>query len=356
MRPDIVTTASYLQDFLGKTDPRFPTGTCEANLRNLPNWISQLVDVYETTVKGQQIALIAPKEDLTVDQGTRIYSIVHKALKHPTLLIADRLPAKGRGTLVRLRVPHIVSNHSVYAPDLGLQYKTQKEKSEPLRPFRPKLPTAAVKVAMHFLLNPTQNEQEKTLGGWVDALKKEYGIAPSLSTASRAFIELMQNGLVEIGAIGTSKNIKFLERDTVWKQLVACSADLVQKRLNLTNRPNESLQIKPLLSGESALAMMSDLSEPQVETIAIDSSEWHRWSQDKKNPPKTALMESESTHVEVWPLAGLSFPLNREHPACINPIALALNFRGAEDPRIQISIQQMLARFELDASILWSRS
>lgn len=355
MNSPVSTITGYLQKFLGGPKPILPADTNAFNPGSIPNWISQLVEIYETSLGEQTIVLIAPKEDLTVDQGARIYSVIRETLKRPTLLIADRLPPKGRGTLVRLRIPHVVSNHSIYSPELGLQYKTPPKKALPLRSLRPKLPIAAVKIAMHFLLNPKQQNKKTTLGGWVDLLKEAYGIAPSLSTSSRAFIELMQNGLVEIDTIGTSKNIQFLDRHTVWKQLVACSGDLIQKRLNLTGKPNDSLHIKPLLSGESALAAMSDLSEPRIETIAIDSSEWHRWSQDPINPPQTALLDRECIHVEVWPLAALTFPKNKEHPGYVNPIALALNFRGAEDPRIQESVQQMLGRIDLDASLLWSQ-
>lgn len=352
MDNQIQDIAAYLQRFLAPGQGEGFAVVKELAHTNLPIWVTQLSRIYESKLGEQKVVLIDPKEDISVDQGARLHKIVFEYVGLPTLLIADRLPIKGRGTLVRLLVPHVIGNHTIFAPDLGLQYRGVPDRSESFRTFRPKLPAFAVKIASYYLLNPNLAGENWTLSKWQEQLRQSKRSLPSFS---RAFIELMENDLVEIGTLGASKQICFRGKEHVWQRLVECSPEMIRKKIRVQERPKDEFESLFKYAGESALAKMSDLNEPLTDTIAMGSFEWNLWW--KKKHPEPALTESFGITIEVWNMSTVGFPMNPkpELKNCVSPIELALSLRNETDPRIHECVQQMLGPYGLDAEILWSR-
>lgn len=354
MHRGVESVISYITEFLAPLRSDLSLDAREVDPGGVPHWITQLAKLYEVGTGEEKVILIYPLDDLSVDQGARIYSVVRESIGRPTLLIADRLPSKGRGTLVRLHIPHVVKGHSIYSPELGVKYRSIAKPDPQPKQFRPTLSVTAVKIATHYLLNPKNENEVHTLSEWQSQLKKTYSDAPSLSTCSRAFSELMQSELVEVSTLGTAKQIRFYDRKQVWERLVTACPILIERKYKTSNLPkDEPLVHLFLLAGETALAKMSDLNEPINKTIAIDSWHWRMWEKSGKNPPQAPALDTQAVHVEVWELGALSYPRNERYSDCVNPIMLALSLRGSMDPRIQSAIQEMLEPLELDASHLW---
>src|SRR4051812_47118880 len=96
----------------------------EAPRGRFPAWVTEIAKVHQAEFGDERpFILIEPRDSISVDQGARLHKVVSEAMNRPTILIADKIPAKGRGTLVRLRIPHVVGDHAVFAPELGLHYR-----------------------------------------------------------------------------------------------------------------------------------------------------------------------------------------------------------------------------------------
>jgi hypothetical protein len=99
-----------------------------------------------------------------------------------------------------------------------------------------------------------------------------------------------------------------------------------------------------ILAGESALAELTDLSKPEVTTLALSVSAERKWraTRDKH------VSEGPNFEIEVW----RDDPLFLADRKCVNPVSLALSLRKSRDPRIRLALSNLLRKHDLDPDVL----
>ncbi|MBF0106762.1 MAG: hypothetical protein HQM16_15730 [Deltaproteobacteria bacterium] len=98
-------------------------------------------------------------------------------------------------------------------------------------------------------------------------------------------------------------------------------------------------QKKYILSGETALANFSDLSSPEQDHIAISSKEFAALEQDQKKEDAN----QKKIVFEIFKEAPHLFAID----GYLNPVEIYLTLKNYPDERGQLSLKQMLKKFQL---------
>jgi hypothetical protein len=269
-----------------------------------------------------------------------LYRVFQRFAVGPALILADSLPNKSRGVLVRMGIPHVVSGIAIYAPELGIAYGRPLTDTSVSHETNEKLLPLGLKVIAWFLLKPDFFGEAFTLV----ALQKrmmQLNHPVSLSTLSRVFRQLEGFELIRVSGGGRTRSLCFEERNAVWKKLLQLEVETIARRVEETFLPPDNLNW--VYSGDSALAKISELSEPKVTTIATSISNYRKWKENEKK----------SHTIENWGQPVLKIELWREDPTflsqdqCINPIELVLSLRKENDPRIRLVVAEVLDNYKL---------
>lgn len=341
-------TAVFVQEFFQGIAPGGFVGEEPYEPKNLPLWAKQVAWFRHFPLGSIDVKLIVPKERLECDRLVSLYRVFVRMESEPALVCADDLPPKSRGTLVRMGVPHVVSNTAIFAPQLGLAYgKLRAVLTE--RTIQEKLSSVGLKLLAAFLLkrnffdgNPPLSELQKRLQ---ETLRNRAGYFVSLTTLSRVFQQLQELELVEVTGSGPHKRMHFVERQALWARLSRLEVETVLRRVETRSLPPRGRGY--VLSGDSALAELSDLLPPQVMTIAMSTSDYRKWKEGNQKNEAVGDFSATRAIIELWREDTTFLDVN----GCMNPIELALSLRRHTDPRVRIAVTQVLEGYGLDANL-----
>jgi hypothetical protein len=339
-------TARYIQNFF-QGIARFDwVGAEPLKLENLPVWMKHSAQFYQFPLGKIIVALIAPKDTKDFKQVINLYRVFERLNPGPALLLANDLPAKSRGVLVRMGIPHVVSDSAVFAPQLGLAYgkvsETRKSKD-----VEDRLSPLGLKLIARYLLKKNTVEVNFTLSELQLQLAKE-NFSFSLSTLSRVFQQLETLQIISVHGGGRSRTLQLKRREDIWGQLTQMQIETFSRKIQMHGQQPKDLAW--VYAGELALAKMSDLMEPNEVTIATSLSNYNKWKD--KNDLSKIDVDQPSLIIELWK----EDPVFLSKKNCLNPIELALSLRRNDDPRIRLAISQMLKELSLDADLLWRPS
>ena len=305
---------------------------------SLPAWVLAAANIHKFNISPDEaMYLIEPKKELTFDALLNIQKQVAKRLERVALLIVDEVNPKYRGLFVNHSVPFIFKDVSIYAPELGIK----------LMNFDKVRPSAVVKVPA----NKINSFELKIVAGYLTGfltcnylnldnlllslMDNDYKCSKSkLSQAINHFLDL---GYMQSCGSGPNRKVKFNPKQYIWEELQNVGMKSSIKRYEL----HSDVVGEIILSGESALAEYSDLSEPAVQQIAMTNVDWRKIAK-----PKIASAQGDNkVIVEVFKESPRLFSIQQRY---LNPVELYFSLKNHTDERIQLCLDQMLNKFNIN--------
>ncbi len=305
--------------------------------KNLPVWIVKSVDIYAVRLnQNVKVYLVKPIKELAFEQITNILEQIGKRLGDTTLLIADDINPRFRSLFVKNNVPFVYKNKSIFAPMLGLKlfdYKKPKEVrnediDNEISPFELKLLAGYL---TGFIVQEGFNL--KQLGEILDY--NNYKCAKS--KLSQAVKQLVNLSYLDVKGSGPNRLVRFKDRAKVWEQL----KDQKVKRFHKMVKGYYMDNINHIVSGETALAHYSDLARPKMKYIALTNKELKAI---EDNGTLVGDFGDPLYMFDVFKEPASLFAVDNKY---LNPIELYFLLRDENDERVQLSIEQMLSKYNL---------
>lgn len=339
-----------ITEFLGPS-PTGPICMEKFTPKSIPVWAKGFAEFYRVDIDAEKpLILVKPKESSDVEKIINLYRVL-KNLKHEyVLIIADDFSSKSKQDLLKGRIPHVTSNGSIFAPELGVIYKEKIASSERNFEYTERLTPLAQKLAAAYLLNENFFKKQETLSSLAKYLNKS-GYSKSISSISRAFQQLAQVHILKFEGNGPNKYPVFYGREIVWSRLLELETETVTKKIGEFYIPDRD-KYHWVYSNDSALSRISDLNNPSIEIIAMDSAEFKKWKQEgEQGSPRGDFGARPGVIIEVWK-DDVGF-LSRKD--CLNPVELALSLRRTREPRTQLALSKVIDELGLESNLLWER-
>lgn len=338
--------ALYIQEFFQGIIPG-EARVESLNTKKLPVWARNAAKFFQVSLGSTQIILLVPNGKMSVPEATNLYKLSEKILGCHVLLLAEDLPPKARGTLVRMGVPHVVADRLIFAPTLGLAYGAIPKKQE-VADISDHLHPVGLKLTAAYLLGQKYVAQDFHLSTLSKSLSK-VGYPKPPNTLSRIFQHLEDLEIAESSGRGPHKTYRFGERDFVWGRLLQLEVKTVSRKVSDHHLPPQWEQCC-VRSSDSALAQLSDLEEPDIFTLAMSIGDYNSWKKSGDQGVAYGDFGKPALVLELW----------KEDPTflatengCLNPIELALSMRRARDPRLQMALKDLIGKLKLNPELLW---
>ena len=321
----------YLDQVLGDGAVRVKGGGTRGDL---PYFLQDTYEVVTGEVLGREIALTCLKGPHAppVGQMDRHVRTMHEQLRMPVIVALPQVSATERKRLIENGVAFVVPGRQLYAPQLGMILSEHF-------PLGGKRELARVSPATQALLI------WYLLHDPVTALWQPSADAAALGytamTASRAVRELLQLNCFELEVRGRAKLLKLtMTRRQLWEKALPHLATPVQRSLWTDDR--RMLQMHDVrLAGESALARHSTLNGPAAPVVAVTSDVITEAQDGGVRFEQRQL--GDGIEVQVWRYR----PTIESKSQTADRLSVWLSLRGAQDPRIQMALD------ELDGAFPW---
>ena len=297
---------------------------------SLPVFLERSYTFYQTRIVGRQCMLIAARESAATPANiAKHVSLVRSAVDAIVIFAAPSLSAHNRSRLIAQGVAFIVPGNQLYIPDLAMDLR------EYFRAPKPRgaegLPPAAQAVFFHFMLR--LDEFARTPSAIAERLRY------SPMSVGRAFDDLVAVGLAKTEKRGKERHIYF-NQDR--RELMETARPLLRSPVRSVKHIRDHRPVGNLkLAGETALAKLTDLTPPRIETFAVVASDWKAIAETLEFIEVDEF--EESITVETWSYdpAGLS-----DGPM-VDPLSLYAQFHNNRDERISMAAERLLE------SVLW---
>lgn len=306
-------------------------------MKGVPIWLKKAIEVYAyPLVQDHKVHLIVPKSNLAFDQFKLVLDQIEKRLNGTAIIVADNINPKYRSLMVRGNIPFIYKDKSIFVPNLGIKLigipsikrvKTRVVSNE-INPFELKLISGYLTgfiVCEGFNLNQ------------LGFILLENGYKCSKSKLSRAINSLANQGFLTVQGRGPNRIVIFNDRQDVWEQLNETKLKDYSKTVEGYFYVDENL----IKSGETALASYSDLSLPEQKHFAVTRDQLAEI--EKIGKPLGDFGRPLFIYDVLREPAEL-FSINGE---TLNPVELFFLMKRSFDERIQIALDEMLAKYSL---------
>lgn len=280
----------------------------------------KLVEFY-----GVSFALIniIKEPELTIAAMKKQQKKYEEALQCPIAYEMALNSVSMKNALVKNRVPFVDLPGNVFLPFMGIVlrdiYRKQLVKADKMMPA----------TQMVFLELLYMEDEES-------ALKSEVAKKLNLTKTSitRATAQLEEMGLIQQVKSGTEISIKRNHpRKEYYEKAVAYLINPVQKVITIMRY---EATFESLSAGETALSQVSELNPPRIEERAIYKGE--------EVIDQLEIVDARYEDLD----ACLNVQLWKYNPSCfakegrVDPVSLACTFKGNEDERIEMSIEELL--------------
>lgn len=280
----------------------------------------KLVEFY-----GVSFALIniIKEPELTIAAMKKQQKKYEEALQCPIAYEMALNSVSMKNALVKNRVPFVDLPGNVFLPFMGIVlrdiYRKQLVKADKMMPA----------TQMVFLELLYMEDEES-------ALKSEVAKKLNLTKTSitRATAQLEEMGLIQQVKSGTEISIKRNHpRKEYYEKAVAYLINPVQKVITIMRY---EATFESLSAGETALSQVSELNPPRIEERAIYKGE--------KVIDQLEIVDARYEDLD----ACLNVQLWKYNPSYfakegrVDPVSLACTFKGNEDERIEMSIEELL--------------
>ncbi len=310
-------------------------------IKDIPLWIKasvQLIVVIPT--HGSSIYFLIPKPNLSFEQLQHIHGVLVDKIQNLVLVIADQMPAKHRPLLVKFRIPFIFKEESVFAPELGVKFgKIKRFNTETklnIEKIKEQISPFALKIVAGLLTKKIPNEfKQKSLYEQISIYTKI-----SQSKLSSALKELVKCGILKVNGSGPHKTLVQTSAQNIFEIVFDKGLDQLYRTIESNFLPKS--QNHYVKAGENALAQHSNLATSSQLEIAVIISEFRKTFEGRKNKGRT-LNSDKPIIVQIWKEDPHLFSIK----GTINPIEIFFSLQHHHDERVQLSLEEMLAYYEL---------
>lgn len=303
---------------------------CEVKIREYKNKLSLPIfmtmrDIAMAEIYGVNFAIVdvMKEAELSVAAMKKQKAKYEEALQCPVVYQVALNSVSMRNALVKNGVPFVDLPGNVFLPFMGIVlqdvYRKQFVKADKMMPA----------TQMVFLELLYMNDEES-------ALKSEVANKLNLTKTSitRATAQLEEMGLIEQIKSGTEISIKRnCSRKEYYENAKTYLINPVQKVITIMRY--EAL-FESFGAGESVLSQVSELNPPRIEERAI-----------YKGEEVIDQLEIADARYEDWDEC-LNVQLWKYNPSYfaregrVDPVSLACTFKGNEDERIEMCIEELL--------------
>ena len=319
--PSAETLERYLEDTLHDRIRVSPLH----NVSNLPSFVSRMYRICDGRIARRRCVFLVTKDrSATPSNIAKHVGLVRSAVDAIVVFVTPALSPHNRARLIRHRVPFVVPGNQLYIPDLAIDLR------EHFRARRRRrvgiLSPAAQAVLFHRLLRLDEAATTPSL----IAIPLHY----SAMSIGRAFDELVDTGLAQTERHGKERHLRFKAEG---RPLFDAARDLLRSPVRAEKFIFHVRGFSALKrAGESALAELTDLSPPPLDTFAIAASDW------KETADTCGLFETDRDNadciVETWAYdpAGLS------GAHVVDRLSLYAQFRDHRDERVSMAAERLL--------------
>ena len=303
---------------------------CEVKIREYKNKLSLPIfmtmrDITMVEIYGVNFAIIdVMKEmELSVTAMKKQKSKYEETLQCPVAYQVALNSVSMRNALVKNGVSFVDLPGNVFLPFMGIVlqdvYRKQFVKVDKMMPA----------TQMVFLELLYMNDEKSML-------KSEIANKLNLTKTSitRATAQLEEMGLIEQTKSGTEISIKRnCSRKEYYENAKAYLINPVQKVITIMRY---EATFESFEAGESALSQMSELNPPRIEERAIYKGEEVVEQLEIVDARYEEL--DDCMNVQLWKYNPSYFVRD----GCVDPVSLACTFKGNEDERIEMCIEELL--------------
>lgn len=280
----------------------------------------KLVEFYDVRFA---LVNIIKESELTIAAMKKQKKKYEEALHYPVAYAVSLNSVSMRNAMVKNGIPFVDLPGNVFLPFMGIvlqdAYRKQLVKADKMMP--------ATQMVYLELLYMEDDES---------VLKSEVAKKLKLTKTSitRATVQLEEMGLIEQVKSGTEISIKRnYARKEYYKKAEAYLINPVQKVITIMRY---EAAFESFRAGETALSQLSELNPPRIEECAIYKGEevidqlevvdarYEDWDDCLK--------------VQLWKYNPLYFAREGR----VDPVSLACTFKGNEDERIEMSVEELL--------------
>lgn len=302
---------------------------------NLPHFIIDRYAIWQGSLNGRTLLLMAIKEILPPGSGATAQYLKHRDLVQRelgadlVLLLLDRAPNAIRRQMVDRKIGFIASGAQLYVPEAFLDLRERA-------PAFAIASAASISPTTQFLLLAIM--QGRSLGDLnLTELADDLGV--SIMSISRTLDELEALQLAKAHHVGRQRRLHMLLRgQKLWEAVQAQLQSPVRKVRVVYAQDGE--KIGPL-AGTSALARYTMLAPPRTETRAILAASWKSLAVADTLRPAT-VFDDERIEVQTWTYDPRILARN----GVIDPLSLYLSVRGSPDERVAQAAEELLEPFE----------
>lgn len=302
---------------------------------NLPHFIIDRYAIWQGSLNGRTLLLMAIKEILPPGSGATAQYLKHRDLVQRelgaelVLLLLDRAPNAIRRQMVDRKIGFIAPGAQLYVPEAFLDLRERA-------PAFAIASAASISPTTQFLLLAIM--QGRGLGDLnLTELADDLGV--SIMSISRTLDELEALQLAKAHHVGRQRRLHMLLRgQKLWEAVQAQLQSPVRKVRVVYAQDGE--KIGPL-AGTSALARYTMLAPPRTEARAILAASWKSLAAADTLRPATAF-DDERIEVQTWTYDPRILARN----GVIDPLSLYLSVRGSPDERVAQAAEELLETFE----------
>jgi DNA-binding MarR family transcriptional regulator len=302
---------------------------------NLPHFIIDRYAIWQGSLNGRTLLLMAIKEILPPGSGATAQYLKHRDMVQRelgadlVLLLLDRAPNAIRRQMVDRKIGFIASGAQLYVPEAFLDLRERA-------PAFAIASAASISPTTQFLLLAIM--QGRGLGDLnLTELADDLGV--SIMSISRTLDELEALQLAKAHHVGRQRRLHMLLRgQKLWEAVQAQLQSPVRKVRVVYAQDGE--KIGPL-AGTSALARYTMLAPRRTETRAILAASWKSLAVADTLRPATAF-DDERIEVQTWTYDPRILARN----GVIDPLSLYLSVRGSPDERVAQAAEELLEPFE----------
>jgi DNA-binding MarR family transcriptional regulator len=321
--------ASKLERYLRSTlhDDRIRIYPFEPD-KSLPLFLTRAYKFYETQIAGRRCVLPTTREHAeTPGEIAKHIALVRSKIHAIIIFAAPFLSAYNRSRLISQGVAFVVPGNQLYIPELAMDLR------EHFRAPKPRtsegLSPAAQAVLFHHLL---RRDEYATTPSAI-ARRLHY----SAMSIGRAFDDLVAIGLATTERHGTETHLKFSVNAGA---LLETARPYLRSPVRSVKHIRNGKAVSMLkLAGESALAELTDLSRPRINTYAIGANDWKVFGHTS-NLLEVDEAEAERA-VETWSYD----PSGLSDTQVVDRLSLYAQFWNHPDERVSMAAEKLLENF-----------
>ena len=303
---------------------------CEVKIREYKNKLSLPIfmtmrDIVMVEIYGVNFAIVdvMKEAELSVATMKKQKEKYEEALQCPVAYKVALYSVSMRNALVKNGVSFVDLPGNVFLPFMGIVlqdvYRKQLVKADKMMPA----------TQMVFLELLYMNDEES-------ALKSEVANKLNLTKTSitRATAQLEEMGLIQQMKSGTEISIqRNCSRKEYYKNAKAYLINPVQKVITIMR---QEAAFESYDAGETALSQLSELNPPRIEECAIYKGE--EVIDQLEIVDARYEDQDDCLNVQLWKYNPSYFAREGR----VDPISLACTFKGNEDERIEMCIEELL--------------